>query len=50
MADKAVIGALWWDVQAALRGQVLQLADIEATGTTLDMLQRAVVTRSQQLR
>lgn len=50
MADKAVIGALWWEVRAALRGQVLQPADIDATGASLELLQRAVVTRTQQLR
>ena len=50
MADKAVIGALWWAVQAALREQVLLQADLDATGASLELLQRAVVTRTQQLR
>jgi citrate lyase beta subunit len=49
MADKAVIGALWWEVQDAARAKVLQDADFADCGATLDQMRRAVVTRDQQL-
>lgn len=49
MADKAVIGALWWEVQDAARAGVLQAADFALCGATLDQMRRAVVTRDQQL-
>lgn len=49
MADKAVIGALWWEVQDAARAEVLQAADFGLCGATLEQMRRAVVTRDQQL-
>lgn len=49
MADKAVIGALWWELQDAVRAGVLQAADFALCGATLDQMRRAVVTREQQL-
>lgn len=50
MADKAVIGALWWEVQDAARAEVLGAADFAACGANLEQLRRAVVTRDAQLR
>lgn len=50
MADKAVIGALWWEVQDALRCGVLQATELGELDVTLEQLRRAVVSREQQLR
>jgi len=44
LADKAVVGTDWWIVRAALRANVLTDTDIDATGFTLQQLQRTVVT------
>jgi citrate lyase subunit beta/citryl-CoA lyase len=46
LTDKAVVGADWWLVRAALRGRVLTAADIAATGLTIEELERTVHTRS----
>jgi citrate lyase subunit beta/citryl-CoA lyase len=45
LADKAVVGADWWTVRAALRAGVLKTADIEGTGLTMAQLERTVRTR-----
>ncbi len=45
LTDKAVVGAEWWLVEAALRANVLVASDVEATGHTLAQLRRTVKTR-----
>ncbi len=45
LADKAVVGTEWWNVRAALKAGVLTDADVQATGYTLDKLERTVRTR-----
>lgn len=44
LADKAVIGTEWWTVQAAMRGNIITAADVDATGFSFAQLQRTVVT------
>jgi len=44
LADKAVVGTDWWIVLAAIKGNVLCPEDIQATGFTLQQLERTVVT------
>lgn len=46
LADKAVVGTDWWIVQAGLRAGVLTEQDIAATGCTLELLERTVMTRA----
>lgn len=47
MVDRAVVGAEWWVVHAALRAGVLRDADITATGYTLTRLEQAVLSHSR---
>ncbi len=49
LADKAVVGTDWWIVLAALKGNVITEADVEATGFTLQQLKRTVVTHDNHL-
>jgi citrate lyase subunit beta/citryl-CoA lyase len=44
LADKAVVGTDWWIVLSGLRGNVINEADVKATGCTLQQLKRTVVT------
>ncbi len=44
LADKAVVGADWWRVEAGRRAGVLDEGDLEATGLSWDELRRAAVT------
>lgn len=45
LTDKAVVGAEWWNVEAALNDGVLGVADVDATGFTLEQLKRTCRTR-----
>ncbi|MEW5850938.1 MAG: aldolase/citrate lyase family protein [Myxococcota bacterium] len=45
LADKAVVGMEWWQVESALRDGILSDGDIQATGFTLEQLRRTVRTR-----
>lgn len=47
MVDRAVAGAEWWVVRAALLAGVLTGADITATGYTLARLEQAVLSHSR---
>ena len=45
LADKAVVGTEWWQVQAGLSAGILSLSDIDATGHSIETLERTVRTR-----
>ncbi len=45
LADKAVVGTEWWQVRAGLNAGILNASDIQATGHTLESLERTVRTR-----
>jgi citrate lyase subunit beta/citryl-CoA lyase len=45
LADKAVVGTEWWQVRAGLSAGILDASDIQATGHTIETLERTVRTR-----
>lgn len=45
LTDKAVVGADWWQVEAALRAGILNDTDVHVTGLSLEELRRTVRTR-----
>jgi citrate lyase beta subunit len=49
LVDKAVAGAMWWQVRQALQCKVLADSDITATGFSWAELARTTVTRDDQL-